>query len=146
MHWKYKQQLYTVLYCKFKDGDETSIIKCSHKQILTHYVRKRSQKWENSFIITLIMPVLCVFSRVGRFGVLSICRLFVVPLGAKWREKNKKIIFVQNPMRATLLKVIFSKNSRGKKDVFFYKLTLQYIFYTWVGFHRWKKCGVSTGF
>ena len=42
----------------------------------------------------------------------------MVPLDAKWREKNKKIILVQNPMRATLLKFIFSKNSRGKKDVF----------------------------
>ena len=50
----------------------------------------------------------------------------VVLLGAKWRNK---INLIQNPMRATHLKVLFSKNSRGQniknKKIYFYNIVVQ---------------------
>ena len=50
----------------------------------------------------------------------------VVSLGAKWRNK---INLIQNPMRATHLKVLFSKHSRGRniknKKINFYNIVVQ---------------------
>ena len=50
----------------------------------------------------------------------------VVSLGAKWRNK---INLIQNPIRATHLKVLFSKNSRGQniknKKIYFYNIVVQ---------------------
>ena len=50
----------------------------------------------------------------------------VVSLGAKWRNK---INLIQNPIRATHLKVLFSKNSRGQnirnRKINFYNIVVQ---------------------
>ena len=56
-------------------------------------------------------------NRMGQFWVLRKVRLFAIPLGAKWRNKITKMILIQKPMRATHLKVLFSKNSRGHSNL-----------------------------
>ena len=54
-------------------------------------------------------------NRVGWFWVISKGRLFMVPLGVKWRNKIKKNWFwYKNKIRSTHLKVKFSKNSKGQ--------------------------------
>ena len=55
---------------------------------------------------------------VGQFWVLSKNRLFVAPLCAKGRNTIKKMILIQKPLRATHLKVIFSKIYLGDKYCF----------------------------